>query len=660
MAEAKAADVFTEGQKLINHNHSARSPPTFFLEAVETKKATTACLQTSTSATSIAPVSQELKGKMVGTEATIISAVISGILKIVGNKLAPLLTKEYSSIVGVKKDLQELNNQVMEISCWLETVGEKVMRNNPSFNWLKKLKDLVYAVDDIVDKFQLEAEKHDARSDGGTVTKYMCTKPESLKLKCKAARKLKAIKKRFAAIVKQRSDFSAIANSLPVGHNHIDNTTVDTPTLPIVDEALVLGRDLEKRQIIFKLVEINGPQNIKIVSVIGLGGSGKTTLAKLVFNDVNIIEKHFDVRLWVHVSQEFDVGKLIKKLFDSFAHDNPGQHELPYMCKRIKEDLTGKRFLLVLDDVWTKSSIDWEQFMVNLKGGKPGSRILLTTRDSEVAERVGSTVNEQFSTEQFPLPFLSEKYSWQLFQKSLIMDAKDLEPDFEKVGKEIVKNCGGIPLAIKVLAGSLSGKERIEEWEAMRDSNLLYVEDQEHRVSACLNLSYFHLPSYLKPCFTICSVFPKGQNIDKEQLIDQWIAHDMITPVAGVDFLEYSGHKCFNSLVQLSFLQDVDEEYGRVRCRMHDLVHDFARKILNDEISHDVPQEATNMKRSYRYFSLIEQPRNLLPKNIFEKARVVYVDSGDSIIFGKSLKNARHLRSITVVDTSVVTYAVSL
>ncbi|KAL6640501.1 hypothetical protein ACP70R_021624 [Stipagrostis hirtigluma subsp. patula] len=581
-----------------------------------------------------------LRGKMVGMEAAAVSAVISGTLKILGNKLAPWLIKEYSSIVGVKDDLQELSDLVEEINTWLETAGYKALENNPSSStWLKKLKDVAHAVDDVVDEFHLEAEKHDVCGGGGSVTKYMCTKPKSLILQCKAARKLKAIKKIFAAVVKQRSDFHAIAPGLPV--DQTKKTTVDAPTLPIVDEASVLGRDQEKNQIVSKLVEADDQKNIKIVSITGLGGSGKTTLAKLVYSDVNK-KKHFDVQLWVHVSQELDVGNLIKKLFESFADGNPGHDLLPYMSKRIEENLTGKRFLLVLDDVWTNFPIMWEELKGYLKGGIPGSRILLTTRDSEVAKKMGST-----ATDQFPLPYLSENDSWELFQQSLIMDAKGLEPAFINVGKEIVKKCGGVPLAVKVLAGSLHGKERIEEWEAMRDENLLYVGDQEHRISACLRLSYFHLPSFLKPCFTICSVFPKGHKIDKEELIDLWIAHDMITLGAGVNSLEYSGLKCFNSLVQMSFLQDLDKAYGRVRCRMHDLVHDFAQKVLGDEISHAVPQEAASSTNSYRYFCLRNQSRNLMPKNTFEKARAIYVQDSN-ITFGKSLKNARHLRSIHV------------
>jgi len=267
------------------------------------------------------------------------------------------------------------------------------------------------------------------------------------------------------------------------------------------------------------------------------------------------------------VSQEFDVDKLVKKMFEAFADNNPGQHGVPYMKKTISDKLIGKRFLLVLDDVWIESQFHWgkiSEFLINT--GAPGSRILLTTRSSKVAETVGST-------DPFKLPLLSEVSSWQLFMESYGMAANNLGSEFLKAGKEIVGKCGGVPLAIKVLAGVLRGKEHIDQWKATRDSNLLYVEGEEHRVAACLMLSYFHLPSHLKQCFTICSVFPKGHRIDKDQLIDLWIAHDMITVEDGVDYLDYVGHKCFNSLVQMSFLQDVEEEDRRVRCKMHDLVH---------------------------------------------------------------------------------------
>ncbi|TVU31830.1 hypothetical protein EJB05_23531, partial [Eragrostis curvula] len=579
------------------------------------------------------------------------AAVASGILKIVSNKLAPLLMKEYSSLMGAKKDLQELHGQVMEINSWLERVVDKAVVNDRSFNWLKQLQDIAYDVENIVDEFQLKAEKHETGGDAGIISKYLCTKPKSVMFQCKTASKIKAIKNKFAAIVKQRNDLNAITNSLPVGHlvHHMNMTVGEMPLWPNINAASVLGREKEKHELISKLVETKEQQLTNIVSIIGLGGSGKTTLSKLVFNDDKIIEKHFQLKLWIHVSQEFDVAKLAGKLFEAIVYEKSEQHTFQYISTKISEKLTGKKYLLVLDDIWIdiKDQIQWDQFMVHLRNGAPGSGILLTTRSREVARTVRST-------DQFVLPFLSLGHSWQLFQQSIEMPPKGWDFKFEEVGKEIIKKCGGVPLAIKVLAGALGGKDQIEEWQAMRDSNFLDVNGEEHGriVFACLKLSYFHLPSHLKQCFTICSVFPKGDHIYKQQLIDQWIAHDMIGLTPGVDDLELIGHRYFNSLVHVSFLQDVEEYNGKVRCKMHDLVHDLARSILCDEFSTLMPEDATSSAKGYRYFSISKRPRNLLPEKVFENARAIYVDRGDDIIFGKALKNARHLRSIIVRSIS--------
>jgi hypothetical protein len=297
-------------------------------------------------------------------EAPILSAAISGMLKIVLNKLAPLVIRKYSSIVGVKRDLEELQSLAEEINSWLERAGYIAMGNDPSLNWLKQLKEVAYDVDDVVDAFQLEAQKHEAQHYGDIVSKYMHKKAKSFVFQWKAASEIRTIKKRFSAIARQRIELGAIiANTLPSGCpvHHMNQTTVKVPSLPIVDASSVVGRNEYKSTVISKLKETKDQQEIEIVSVIGLGGTGKTTLAKLVFSDEDTIRHLFEVRIWVHVSKECDDLVIIKKLFEAITKNNSEHHPLNHMSENITVALTGKTFLLVLDDVWIEDRIQWVQ-----------------------------------------------------------------------------------------------------------------------------------------------------------------------------------------------------------------------------------------------------------------------------------------------------------
>ncbi|CAD6254751.1 unnamed protein product [Miscanthus lutarioriparius] len=368
---------------------------------------------------------------MVGMEA----AAVSAMLKLVGNKLAPLVFKEYSYIVGVKEDLRELQDLAQEINSRLEAAGDRAIGDAP---FLKKLKEAVYEVDDVVDEFQLKAEKYEA---------------------------------------------DVVGND-PV--SHIEDTAMNMQTLPFVDEAAVIGRDQEMNDILSELLQDVDQQRIKIVSIVGLGGSGKTTLAQLVFSEVkNKNHNHFPVKLWVHVSEEkFQLEKILKKLFDAISNERSDGLSLRYMANKISDELTNKRFLLVLDDVWTQERIKWAEFMVHLKNGSPGSRILLTTRSRNVAEAVESTT-------LIDLPLLSKDYSWQVFQQSFGNAVKDLGSEFQEVGKDTVNKCGGVPLAIKVLAGILRDKKRVEQWHAIKDNNLLDVDDKECQLTRLETLGLF-------------------------------------------------------------------------------------------------------------------------------------------------------------------------
>uniref|UniRef100_A0ACD5YI18 Uncharacterized protein n=4 Tax=Avena sativa TaxID=4498 RepID=A0ACD5YI18_AVESA len=570
------------------------------------------------------------------------AALLSGALKPAADKLVSLIASEFASIIGVTKDLAELQGLFGDITSWVSAVGVEATKTGSSPNWLKQLKAVTDDFDDLL--YRLEAEKHkaDMNSKNHVMANWCCTKPKSALSRTKMAHEINEIKRRFAKIVKQRSDFNAIASSTFATH-HVQPTLKTRGELSILANTTdVLGRDEVKDNIVSKLVETETQERISIVSIAGLGGSGKTTLAKYICQDSKI-KKHFEVVYWVHVSQEFEVEKLLGKLFESVSDEKSELQTLQHKIKTISEKLSKRKFLLVLDDVWNEDKHDWEQFEHHLINGAPGSKILLTTRDGKVAEVVKSA-------EIFNLPFLSDDDGWKLFQRSSGWGEEDLDPEFIEVGKEIVKKCAGVPIAIKSLAGNLHGKGDLHEWLSLRDSNLLTNSDIKHRVFESLWLSYFLLSDDLKQCFLLCSIFLKGYCMDKAHLISQWITHGFVSSGNGSRQLEDIGSDYFDSLLKVSFLQDLDEDKftGRVTCKMHDLVHELTRQILKDEITVVPTNSTTDHNQICRYLSVASSTEKV-ERKLFNKLRALFV-MGGSFATDKPIKKGYCVRSVILED----------
>lgn len=572
------------------------------------------------------------------------AALASGLLKVAGPKLVSLINSEFAAILGVQRDLSELQDIHGEITSWLSAVRDREIESELQFRWVIKLKYVAYDIDDLLQQVQLEAEKQMIERDGqkNAISSCLCAKPKAFAFRYKMARKIKAIKLRFAAIVKQRSDINTLVSTFPMDQPARSRNRIigEMSLFGNVEESKIPQRDQERDEIISKLVESNAGENATIISIVGLGGSGKTTLAKHICHDVKIKEHFKDAIFWVHVSQEFYVQKLIGKLFETIVGENSDRHPHQHMVQKISKELSDKMFLLILDDAWHEDRHDWEQFMVQLKCGAPGTRMMLTTRDRKVAETVESR-------HIFELSFLSDSESWSLFLKGSGWVEQDLSSDYVQVGKEIIKRCGGVPLAIKTLGAVLHGKMQIGAWRAIRDNNLWNVESINDRVFASLKLSYIHLSDELKQCFTYCSIFPKGYKFRKDRLIRQWIAHGFINAMNG-EKLEDIGSDYFESLVKVSFFQDRDGIRDTDQLyTMHDLIHDLTRQILHDELVTSLPINTTKkVMHRCRYLSLnscIEK----IDEASFDKVRALYV-SGSKPSFDTLVKNSRCMRSVVL------------
>jgi len=353
----------------------------------------------------------------------------------------------------------------------------------------------------------------------------------------------------------------------------------------------IYGRDDDKKQIVEWLIsDNNNPNQPSILSIVGMGGLGKTTLAQHVFNDPRINEAKFDVKAWVCVSDEFDVFKVSRAILEAVTESTDDSRDLEMVHKRLKEELTQKKFLLVLDDLWNENKPKWEELQKPLMFGVQGSMIVVTTRSKEVASTMRSEVHS--------LKQLQEDDCWNLFVKYAFKDDDTQQnPECTEIGKKIVEKCKGLPLALKTMGSLLYNKSSVSEWESVFQSEIWEFSQERCDIIPALAVSYIHLPSHLKVCFAYCALFPKDCEFKKEHLVHLWMPENL---------LHYPSEKVcqqyFNALLSRSFFQQSGEKEEVFV--MHDLLNDLAKYVGGDIYFRWEVDQEEKIQKETRHFSV--------------------------------------------------------
>ncbi|KAG8364988.1 hypothetical protein BUALT_Bualt18G0055800 [Buddleja alternifolia] len=303
--------------------------------------------------------------------------------------------------------------------------------------------------------------------------------------------------------------------------------------------------------------------DLSVYAIWGMGGLGKTTLAQLIYNDGRI-EKHFELRIWVCVSDDFSIQRLLSAIIQSTGGGGSDVSELDPLQCLLREKLRGWKFLLVLDDVWNEDHNMWDGLKKVLRCGSKGSMLMVTTRIEKVAIMMATIA-------PYNIGNLSEDDSWSLF-KQRAFTTNEVNESLVAIGKAIVKKCGGVPLAIKALGSLMRFKSHESEWLAIKESEIWHLHDDDNRILPTLKLSYDNLIPHMRQCFAYCCIFPKDHKMEANQLVQLWMANGFI-PSEGQTDLHLAGHLIFKELVWRSFLQDVQPNIfgGGMTCKMHDL-----------------------------------------------------------------------------------------
>ncbi|MED6182133.1 hypothetical protein PIB30_025850 [Stylosanthes scabra] len=342
-----------------------------------------------------------------------------------------------------------------------------------------------------------------------------------------------------------------------------------TPSTSLVVSSEIFGRDKDKEKIIKLLFDdtCDAESPVTVIPIWGMGGLGKTTLAQLVYSDAKVVEK-FKTRAWVCVAENFDSVGLTRTILQKISPASSlNTDDFDSLQTRLKEELTAKTFLIVLDDVWHDQKDTWEHLLKPFHYGNHGSKILLTTRSEKVASVVATT------KVRYQLSLLSEEDCWLVFLKQAHLSADSINSTLEKVGKDIIKKCGRLPLAVRALGGILGGNSDVTYWNQILKSEIWELSHDKIKVVPALTISYYYLPSCLKKCFVYCSLYPKDYEFSKSELILLWMAENFLQPVARKT-LEEVGEEYFEELIARSFFQAHKTEENKFV--MHDLVHDLA------------------------------------------------------------------------------------
>ncbi|XP_078148752.1 putative disease resistance protein RGA3 [Carex rostrata] len=511
--------------------------------------------------------------------------ILDVFLKKFSELLVQMVLDEVGMLLGIPGQIEKLGDTVRDIQCIFADAETKQSKSSAIERWLMQLKDVMYDADDIIDLCQIKAKECLAGSSSHSSSNARCGCPL---LSCfrnpifahEIGSKIKDINSRLEGIAKRKTELGLIESPISFGPSdpvqRVDSVII-SKTDPSILLASIVGEKIEEdtELLVNWLTKEEMRELLPVATILGMGGIGKTTLAKMIFNDPRIDEE-FQLKIWVCISKEVKGIQVLKCVIREAGGEPGAAEERSELVPLLERIILKKKFLLVLDDVWIESQTVWDNLLcAPMSRGAYGSRLLVTTRDERVA-------NAMRTSKLHRVDKLSDMDGWSLLIKQVAPNGVESDiQDLMEIGMQIVKKCDGLPLAIKSIGGVLRTKGNTRDnWLAILQSNVWSMDGLPGDVHRAFYLSYEDLPSPLKRCFISFSLYPEDTVFFSNSLIYLWLAEGYLQDK--VDFYEL-GLLYYKELLLRNFLEDTLNYPDQGECKMHDLLWSFTRQLGKDE-----------------------------------------------------------------------------